>query len=255
MTNGQPRPSRPTTALRFYGTDEDRAGSPAHILLLLLLPLALIVARKRIDLPYTLLIGAIAMAGFVIFNWSVKWQEWHVRYFIAQTSLLAPVLAVAFTARWRAIALPVLALGLAWSLLPTVQENPRRLFGPGSLFYRDDLTRRFTYYGKNHEFLQVATLVGRRHMQWVGFATNGDFPDYAVMYTIKYRTHHLPNFEYVNPYVKIPGYPPHRADLIVAAVTITSLVDRATGTHYLLYRSNSFFNVLLPQGDPEFTAL
>lgn len=241
--------------LRFYGTDEDRAGSPAHVLMLLLLPVALVLARKGIDMHYALLICAIAVTGFVIFNWSVKWQEWHVRYFIPQTALFAPVLAIAFTARWRGLVLPVLTFALAWSLLPTIEQNPRRLFGPGNLFERSDLSRRFTYYGKNHEFMQMAKLVGDRQMPWVGFATNGDFPDYAVMYTIKYRTHHLPDFEYVNPYVKIAGYAPHHASLIIADVKITSLTDKATGDKYVLYRSNSFFNVLLPPDDPALLAV
>ena len=115
--------------LRFRGSDEDRAGSPAHILLLLLLPLALVFACGRIHLPYALSICAIAIGGFVIFNWFVKWQEWHVRYFIPQIALLAPVLAVAFTARSRRLMLTFLSLLLAFSLFPTLQHNPRQLYG------------------------------------------------------------------------------------------------------------------------------
>jgi len=247
-----PRTTTPFSAfdgLRFYGTDEDRAGSPVLMRLLLLLPFALLVARKRIDVRYALLLCGIALGGLLIFNWLGKWQEWHVRYFIPQTALFASVLAVVLMARWRCLVLPILAILLTWGLLPTIVLNPRQLFGPGSLFYRDDLTRRFTYYGHNSDFVDLAKLVNRRHMQWVGLATNGNFPEYAVMYVIKSRTRHLPNFEFVNPFVPIAGYQPHRADVVIADPPAESLVDLATGTRYVLYRGNSMFNVLLPQGD------
>ena len=239
--------------LHFRGHDEDRTGSPLHVLLLLFLPLALWMARERIDMPAAALFCGIAAAGFLIFNWSVKWQEWHVRYFIAQIALIAPVLAVAFTARLRGVILPILAFALFAALLPTIVENPRRLFGPGNLFQRSDLERRFTYFGHNRDFLEVAKLVERRGFKWVGFATNGDFPDYAVMYTIKFRTHQLPNFEYVNPYQpqqRIAGYQAHVADVIVSDVSITHMTDKATGVQYVLYRGGSYFNILLPKGNP-----
>jgi hypothetical protein len=226
------------------------------------------LARERIDAPMAFLVSAIAITGFLIFNWSVKWQEWHVRYFIAHIALFAPVLAVAFTARWRNVALPVVACVMCAALVPTICTNVRGLFGPGALLYRDDprgklnfhydLTRRFTYYGHNRDFMDVAKLVESRGFQWVGIATNGDFPDYAIMYTIKYRTHRLPNFEYVNPTQprkKIPGEQPHIADVVVSDVRINHLTDRTTGVQYVLYRGNSFFNILLPKGDPSLAAV
>ena len=146
-------------------------------------------------------------------------------------------------------------------MIPTIIQNPRHLFGPGALLYRDDpkaklnfhydLTRRFTYFGHNHEFMDLVRLVNAGKFQWVGLATNGDFPDYAVMYTIRSRAeHHGPSFEYVNPYVKIAGHEPHVADMIVATPTIKDLVDQATGVHYVLFRGNSLFNILLKQSDP-----
>jgi hypothetical protein len=236
--------------LIFRGDDEDRAGSPVHMFLLCLLPIALVLARRKIDMPRALMLCGIAVAGFVIFNWLVKWQEWHVRYFIPQTALFAPVLAVALTARIRVIILPLLALVLSASMIPTIRANPRQLFGPASLFYRNDLERRFTYFGHNPEFVQFAKLVDARKMKWVGFATNGDFPDYALMYITKLRMHRMPNFEYVNPFVKIAGDPPHPADVVVADVRLTSLIDKQTGVRYRLYSHNSLFNVWLPQNAP-----
>ena len=96
----------------------------------------------------------------------------------------------------------------------------------------------------------MALLVRQRNFQCVGLATNGDFPDYAVMYTIKSRAPCVPDFEYINPFVSIAGYQPQRADIVVADIDTKSMVDRATGVHYLLYRACSYFNILLPQGDP-----
>ncbi len=247
-----PRTTTPFSAyngLRFRGADEDRAGSPPLMLLLLLLPFALVMARRRMDIPAALLLCGIALGGFLIFNWLGKWQEWHVRYFIPQTALFAPVLAVAITARWRALVLPLLALSLGCSLIPTIRENPRRLFGSASLFHRDDLTRRFTYIGHNSDFVGLATLIRQRHMKWVGFATYDNFPEYAAMYTIDRRNNHAPNYEFVNPFVEIDGYAPHRAELVIAEPTQTSLVDGATGTRYILYRGGTLFNILLPQAD------
>jgi hypothetical protein len=248
-----PRTTTPFSSyngLRFYGDDEDRAGSPALMLLLLLLPLALISARKRMDMSYALLIFAIAVAGFIIFNWLGKWQEWHTRYFIPQTALFASVLATALMARMRFVVLPILALLLMWGLLPTIKSNPRQLFGSGSLFNRDDLTRRFTYIGHNDDFLAVAKVVYKKHIHWVGFATGGNFPEYSIMYVIKSHLHHYPNFEYINPFVPIAGYTPHRADMVITEPPLTTLVDRATGTRYVLYRGGPVFNILLRQENP-----
>jgi hypothetical protein len=61
---------------------------------------------------------------------------------------------------------------------------------------------------------------------------------------------HPPGFEYVNPYVKIAGDPPHPADVVVADVPVTSLTDKQTGIRYQLYSQNSLFNVLIPEGAP-----
>jgi Dolichyl-phosphate-mannose-protein mannosyltransferase len=236
--------------LIFRGDDEDRAGAPFHILLLCLLPMALVIARRKIDLPYALLLCGLSIAGFVIFNWCLKWEEWNVRYFIPQTALFAPVLAAAFCARWRALTLPILVGALAFLLIPTIVANPRHLIGPGNLFERDDLSRRLTYIGHDQELTQLAKLVSGRKMHWVGLATNGNFPDYAVMYVVRRRMKHPPGFEYVNPFVKIAGDPARPADVVVADLRLTSLTDRQTGVRYRLYSRNSLFNVWLPESDP-----
>jgi len=236
--------------LTFRGDDEDRAGAPFHILLLCLLPIGLLIARRNIVMPYALLLCALAVSGFVIFNWCLKWEEWNVRYFIPQTALFAPVMAAAFCARWRALTLPILVGALAFLLIPTILANSRHLIGPGNVFERDDLSRRFTYIGHDEELTQLAKLVSGRKMRWVGLATNGNFPDYAVMYVVRRRMKHPPGFEYVNPYVKIAGDPPHPADVVVADVPVTSLTDKQTGIRYRLYSQNSLFNVLIPEGAP-----
>jgi len=243
-------PASPYRDLRFRGDDEDRAGSPLHLLLLVLLPVALWLSRRRIRISYALLLCGLAVAELIIFSWFLNWQEWNVRFFVAPAALFAPVLAAAFSAWWRALTLPVLVCALVFSIIPTVNGSPRRFFGPSSLFLYDDLTRRFTYFGHNSDFVDLARFVGKRHMHWVGFATDGNFPDYAVMYTLKTRIRHVPNFEYVNPFVPVAGCKAYRADIIITTPNVAFLVDRATGTKYVRYRVNSLFAVLLPRGDP-----
>ena len=93
----------------------------------------------------------------------------------------------------------------------------------------------------------MAKLVRRRNIQWIGFSTDDNFPEYAVMYTIKYVDHRLPNFEFVNAYQKIKEYPAHRAEMIIAEPRQKKILDRATGIRYALYRGNAMFNILLPQ--------
>jgi hypothetical protein len=38
--------------------------------------------------------------------------------------------------------------------------------------------------------------------------------------------------------------------MVITEPPLTTLVDRATGTRYVLYRGGPVFNILLPQDDP-----
>jgi len=70
------------------------------------------------------------------------------------------------------------------------------------------------------------------------------------MYIIRTRMGQPARFEYINPFVPIAGVKPHRADLIVTSLDLTSLQDNATGINYVLLRQFRLFNLLAPKSAP-----
>ncbi|HEX4055033.1 MAG TPA: glycosyltransferase family 39 protein [Tepidisphaeraceae bacterium] len=236
----------------YRPTEEDVAGSPLHVLLFLILPAALILARRRIPFGRAVLVTSIGVGGFLVFCTLLKWDEWTVRYFIAPTALLCPVVAVALTnGRRGAIVSAILAIVATAFLFPSARNNSRRVFGSSNIFSRDDLTARLYYVtSANDDFEELADIAKRRNVKWVGLATNGDAPDYDYMYVIrKAMPRHPPSFEYVNPFCPVRGSVTHRADMVIAYPALTSLTDKATHTHYVLARQYTTFNLLLPEGD------
>ncbi|HUO10417.1 MAG TPA: phospholipid carrier-dependent glycosyltransferase [Phycisphaerae bacterium] len=237
--------------LEFHSSDEDRVGSPFHVLLLLLLPLALWMSRGRIDTSFALLLAGLSAAGFFVFNFAIKWEEWHVRYYIALTALICPVFAAAWTARRGAFFAPIVAVLALLVILPSVLINPRPVFGSASIFVRDNMNKRLIYLGHPDEFQDVANIAANHRAKWVGIATDGIFPDYALMYVIRKQMTPSPRFEYIQPFVRIKGIKPHRADMIIARSELVSVWDEPTNTRYFLYRRYALFNVLLPEGDTQ----
>jgi hypothetical protein len=83
---------------QFWQNDEDKAAAPAHLLLILLLPIALLVNRRRIPWRVVWPLLGCALVGFVLFSFLLKWQNWHVRLIFPPLALIAPVFAWAWAA-------------------------------------------------------------------------------------------------------------------------------------------------------------
>jgi hypothetical protein len=234
---------RPT----YRPADEDHAGSPLHVAFLLIAPVGLLLTRRNVHVGYAVLLTAIAAVGFLILNGVLKWEEWNVRFFIAVTGLMCPVMA-AVLANWRGggVISGIVAAVIALTLIPAMKHSSRPLFGRFSVVTRDDLSTRMFYIGNWDDIRALADIARIRNVRWVGLDTDGDSPDYIYMYVIRRHMKHAPRFEYIDPYIRVVGPAPHRADMVVAGPGIISLVDE-TGVRYELFRRFTKFNVLLPQ--------
>ena len=235
--------------LEFHGPDEDRTGAPVHVLLLLLLPVTLLLARRRISIPISLLLITLSAAGFIIFCAAIKWEEWHTRYYIANTALLCPVFAASLVAAFSSFSAPVVAALAIAILSPMFTSSSRPLFGGGSIFHRDELGNRLCYIGHRDDYLDMAAIAANHHARWIGLATNGDFPDYIFMEILRKRLTPAPKFEYVQAFVTIKGIAEHRPDIILTRPELTSMYLQHSRTQYFLYRRYTSFNLLLPDND------
>jgi 4-amino-4-deoxy-L-arabinose transferase-like glycosyltransferase len=249
--------------VRFWPEHEDLAGAPAHLLLLLLTPIALFLRRPSGEHGRRLLLVlGIAGGGFVLLCLALKWQEWNVRFVASLAGVLAPAVAAVVPTAHRSGKAAVLAASalLCIGVVPAVRSNPRTLFTEDSVLRRDRAVVRFWYLGYEEatraagEVASAAELAFSRHAAVVGFVTPRHYPDYLFLRAILDRVPWTPAFEYVNPSVAVPGTPHSRADLVIAPSSTSSLTDGATGARYRLAQDYAWFTVLVPDLETQTSA-
>jgi 4-amino-4-deoxy-L-arabinose transferase-like glycosyltransferase len=242
----------PYTGVAYHPHEEDRAGSPAHVLLALIsLPLALVVFR-RIRFWRILLVYGLATATFVIFCTMLRWQEWNTRLLCPSLCLLAPALAAIWTARGAVYASPVVVAGLLGCLAPTLQSNARPLWGPGNVWTTPRIQKRFFWMPADvPAFQQASALIASKHPQRVAFATNGNSPDYLLMHLMLQSMTPTPRFEYLNPYIQVKGSTEFPPDLIIAGPDSSMMTDPVTNRPFVAVQQNHWFSILLPSSSDD----
>jgi hypothetical protein len=221
---------------RFWQNDEDKAAAPAHLLLaLLLLPLAW---WRRRDLPWrtVLLLAAMALTGFVLFSWLLKWQNWHVRLVIALPALIAPVFGWMFsTGRWRWAGAVAVSLLIA-TLVPSLSSLQHPMWGSRTIFSADPLTLR-CYYRPTWpaDYREIANHMVAAHARVIGFSTGPGSPDYPMQRLLLDTPMLRPTFTAFNGKFQVPGKSEPDPDvLLVARSTAQRLRHESTGTWYVL---------------------
>lgn len=233
---------------RWWQRDEDRAAAPAHLVIALLLPAALWWRRRRIPWYPTLALVGAAIAGFIVFSWVLKWQNWHVRLIIALPALIAPVFGWCFDgvrARWvGGIAVAFLVL----TLTPSLNSMQHPMWGPENIFTADPLALR-CYYHKTTwpaEYRDLANRVAQRQPKTVAFFTGPGSPDYPMERLLLDQLSPPPRFTAFNGRLQIPGEPEPDPDvLLVSRTNARALRHDSTGSWYDLSARVGRFGLFL----------
>lgn len=232
--------------------DEDRAAAPAHMLLLLTLPVVMLFGRRQ--LPWRGIVPLLVMfvAGFVLFSFLLKWQNWHVRLIIALPALIAPVFGWCYGARRMRFIAPFAALLLFITLTPSLNSFQRPLFGPRNIFQSDPLALRCYYHFDiwPEQYRELANRIDELRPQTVAFYTGGRSPDYPVQRLLLDRLSSPPVFTAFNATLQIPGKPETDPDvLLVAGSRMKRIQHTSTGTWFALEKSFGRYGLFLKEDD------
>jgi hypothetical protein len=221
---------------RWWQRDEDRAAAPAHLVLALLLPVVLWWTRREIPWKPTLMLAGCAIAGFVLFCWVLKWQNWHVRLIMVSPALIAPVFGWSFgrrRLRWlgaAAIAFLLVTLG------PSLNSMEHPMWGPRTIFNADPLALRCYYRPMwPAEYRDLAGRIAARHARVIGFFTGPGSPDYPMQRLLLDQLSPSPTFTAFNGKLQVPGKSEPDPDvLLVVRSNARELQHQSTGTWYTL---------------------
>lgn len=160
--------------------DENFAGNPIHLLLVVLALAMLWPLRRRLGPPVVPYAAAL-VAAFALFAAVLRWQPWHTRLELPLLVLGAPLVAVVAERLSRRLA-AVLAGLLLVTMLPWVAYNQARpLVGPRSIL----LVSRADQYFTNRPSLRAAYqgalgLLAERGCRQVGFMSSADGWEYPL---------------------------------------------------------------------------
>lgn len=198
---------------------ECAAGSPAHMLLLLALPLLLALAgnSSRVRRTGTVALMGLTAAGFFLFCLLLKWQVFHVRLVIGLTCLLVPVWALALTAPRLRRLMPVAVALLLLALLPSLDLASRPLLGPRSIFLHSRETlRTYGLESVMESQIPIANTVAEMNAQSVGLLTDWSSWDYGLLRMILDRMpNRPPRFVAFNGLFRSTATPEPDPDLLV----------------------------------------
>jgi hypothetical protein len=229
--------------------DEDRAAAPAHMLIVLMLPFAMWWARGQLPWRAVIPLVVVFVAGFVLFSFLLKWQNWHVRLIIALPALIAPVFAWCYDAPRMRFVAPVAPLLLFVTLVPSLNCIQRPLFGPMSIFRADPLALRCYYHPDTWpaEYRAIADRLEQVHPKVVGFFTEKQpamSPDYPMQRLLQDRLSQPVNFMSFNSAFQVPGKSEPDPDvLLVARSNAKRLQHESTGTWYVAGRKFGRFTL------------
>lgn len=233
--------------------DEDRAADPAQMLLLLSLPVVMLVTRRQIPWRAVAPLLICFFAGFVVFSFLLKWQNWHVRLIVALPALIAPVFGWCYGAPRMRFVAPAAAMVLFVALIPSLNCFQRPLFGPLSVFHADPLALRCYYHPDTwpNDYRAIAGRLEQMHPKIVGFYTQRDpamAPDYPMQRLLLDKLSTKPVFMSFNSSLQIPGKPEPDPDVIlVVRSNAKRLQHTATGTWYVAGRRFGRFTLFWKQ--------
>lgn len=112
--------------------DEDAAGNPVHLLLLLVIVAGLLGAPK--GRPRLLFYTAALFGGFLLFSATLKWTPWHTRLQLPLLVLATPLIGARLPHRGVRVTAVALAIAFVAAASPALLRNQRRpLLPPSSI--------------------------------------------------------------------------------------------------------------------------
>jgi hypothetical protein len=237
----------PYRGVSYAPGDEDRAGSPGQVgLLICSLPVAFLIYHT-IRFRRVLLIYALAVGSLVIFCTLLRWQEWNVRLLFPVFCVAAPAIATIWTSSRLVYAAPAILLALLAFLLPTIAHNDRPLWGPRNVFTTPrGLMRLHWMPDEAPLFQQTAHLIASQNPRRIAFTTGTNSPDYLLMRIALDCVQPRPDFEYLHARAKVASDVELPPDLIIAPPDATSQTDPLTNRPCALKERLRFFSIWLP---------
>jgi hypothetical protein len=218
----------------FSQSDEDKAAAPAHLFLVLLIPVALWWTRREWQWRAVAPLLVISLIGFVLFCLLLKSQNWHVRLIITLPAVIAPIFGWCFASRRLRYATPFAVAILIIGLLPSLNSWQRPLWGPKSIFRADPLALR-CYFRPNWagEYRELTNHIDQYRPQIVGFFTGASSPDYPMQRLLLDQYRPPPVFTSFNAKFQVPGKPEPAPDvLLVARSNLKRVQHTSTGIWY-----------------------
>lgn len=170
---------------RQLWNDEDTAGNPLQLLLLIAALLTFLCFARKQDLPLGIYFLCIAF-GFVAFSAYLRWQLFHTRLLLPLLILSAPFVGTVIERRWNRGVGGVIGLCLIPAALCCIAVNHLHpLFGHHSIFVRD----RESMYFANRPALEapsraVVQRAAELHCRLVGLVLGAgdlEYPFHALL--------------------------------------------------------------------------
>jgi hypothetical protein len=155
----------------------DFAGNPLHLLLIIAYG-ATVLWRPRFE--WTVLVAAMALAGFLAFCLYLRWQPWHSRLHTPLFLLLAAPVAIGVAKlRYPVVIWALAAVLICGAVLRVIGNRSHPWQGEASIF---DLPRERQYVeGQTHlYFAAYASLVQQQQLETIGLIANNDEPEYLL---------------------------------------------------------------------------
>jgi len=147
-------------AIKQASRDEDAAGNPVHLLLLLAVVAGLLVSPNRHR--RLLLYSAALAAGLLLFSALVTWMPWHTRLQLPLLVLATPLIGARLPRRGsRVVALTLAVVLVAAASGPLLYNQRRPLLPPGSI----GQTVRAQQYFAGHPSVQQSYLEALRILE------------------------------------------------------------------------------------------
>lgn len=161
-----------------FSTNEDLAGNPFHLLLIVVSMFLLFNHRE----PHLILFTLCLTAGFILFSWLLKWQPWHSRLHLPLFILAMPFVGIVLSNSPKRWVLYVVVPVLSFMSLRYLFLNPTRpLIGTDSILTTDRLNQYFSASpGNFNPYQQLSRTISDLQCNDIGLVANIDDWEYPL---------------------------------------------------------------------------
>ncbi len=204
------------------GFNEDIAGNPIHLIILLgAMGVIVVRAAKRTVRIEAVLLTVAVVSGFLLFSAFVKWQMFHCRLHLPLLILAAPLVGIVFDRIGDRLATQAAAWGLTCVAFGIIVLNPGHpLLGRRSIFRTPRESQYFSLRpGLYEPYRRGADILTAHGCNQIGI-TSGPVWEYPLWIMLRDRQGRWPHFESVSPSQPVPAAPVSRSLAFCAVVAI-----------------------------------